>query len=62
MVAAIMHMQRLSYNHVFESESEHVIEIDDTKDNERLFTSHRTGTHRRYLLMAHRLTLLKAAL
>ena len=32
------------YNHVFESESGHVIEIDDTKDNERLFTSHRTGT------------------
>ena len=32
------------YNHVFESESGHVIEIDDTKDNERLFTQHRTGT------------------
>ena len=32
------------YNHVFESESGHVIEIDDTKDAERLFTSHRTGT------------------
>ena len=32
------------YNHVFESESGHIIEIDDTKDNERLFTSHRTGT------------------
>ena len=32
------------FNHVFESESGHVIEIDDTKDNERLFTSHRTGT------------------
>ena len=32
------------YNHVFESESGHVFEIDDTKDNERLFTSHRTGT------------------
>ena len=32
------------YNHVFESESGHVIEIDDTLDNERLFTSHRTGT------------------
>ena len=32
------------YNHVFESESGHVQEIDDTKDNERLFTSHRTGT------------------
>ena len=32
------------YNHVFESESGHVMEIDDTLDNERLFTSHRTGT------------------
>ena len=32
------------YNHVFESESGHVMEIDDTKDNERLFTQHRTGT------------------
>ena len=32
------------YNHVFESESGHVFEIDDTLDNERLFTSHRTGT------------------
>ena len=32
------------FNHVFESESGHVIEIDDTKDNERLFTQHRTGT------------------
>ena len=32
------------YNHVFESESGHVFDIDDTLDNERLFTSHRTGT------------------
>ena len=32
------------YNHVFESESGHVFEIDDTLDNERLFTQHRTGT------------------
>ena len=32
------------YNHVFEAESGHIFEIDDTKDNERLFTSHRTGT------------------
>ena len=32
------------YNHVFESESGHITEIDDTLDNERLFTSHRTGT------------------
>jgi hypothetical protein len=32
------------YNHVFESESGHIIEIDDTLNHERLFTSHRTGT------------------
>ena len=32
------------YNHVFESESGHITEIDDTKDKESLFTSHRTGT------------------
>ena len=32
------------YNHVFESESGHITEIDDTLDHERLFTSHRTGT------------------
>ena len=32
------------YNHVFESESGHIFEIDDTLNNERLFTTHRTGT------------------
>ena len=32
------------YNHVFESEGGHIMEIDDTKDKERLFTAHRTGT------------------
>ena len=32
------------FNHGVESESGHVMEIDDTKDNERLFTQHRTGT------------------
>jgi hypothetical protein len=32
------------YNHVFESESGHIMEIDDTLDHERLFTAHRTGT------------------
>ena len=32
------------YNHVFESESGHIQEIDDTLDNERLYTAHRTGT------------------
>ena len=32
------------YNHVFESESGHIFEIDDTLDHERLYTAHRTGT------------------
>ena len=32
------------YNHVYESESGHIIEIDDTQDAERLYTAHRTGT------------------
>ena len=34
-----------SYNHVFESESGHIIEIDDTLDNERLYTSHEQFYH-----------------
>lgn len=33
-----------SFNSVFESESGHIIEIDDTPNNERLHTWHRTGT------------------
>ena len=41
---AIPYNATYPYNHVFESESGHIFEIDDTKDNERLFTSHRTGT------------------
>ena len=41
---AIPYNASYPFNHVFESESGHVIEIDDTKDHERLFTSHRTGT------------------
>ena len=41
---AIQYNAAYPYNHVFESESGHITEIDDTKDNERLFTSHRTGT------------------
>ncbi len=32
------------YNHVFESESGHIMEYDDSLDNERIFQSHRTGT------------------
>jgi hypothetical protein len=33
------------YNHVIESESGHVIEMDDTPGRERLHIYHRTGTH-----------------
>jgi hypothetical protein len=33
------------FNHVFESESGHVIEIDDTKDNERITMYHKAGTY-----------------
>ena len=33
------------FNHVHESESGHIIEIDDTKDNERLAMYHKTGTY-----------------
>ena len=32
------------YNHVYESESGHVIEIDDTPNSERLHTMHKSGT------------------
>ena len=32
------------YNHVFESESGHIFEIDDTLNNERIYQAHRTGT------------------
>ena len=32
------------YNHVFESESGHIMEYDDSLDNERIFQTHRTGT------------------
>ena len=32
------------YNHVYESESGHIFEIDDTEGAERIYQSHRTGT------------------
>ena len=32
------------YNHVYESESGHIVEYDDTKGNERIYEAHRTGT------------------
>ena len=35
---------RYPYNHVHESESGHIREIDDTPSHERLFTQHRSGT------------------
>jgi len=36
---------RYPYNHVFESESGHVIEVDDTPHKERIFIWHRSGTY-----------------
>ena len=33
------------YNHVYESESGHVIEIDDTPNNERISVYHKSGTY-----------------
>jgi hypothetical protein len=33
------------YNHVFESESGHIVEIDDTPHKERIFIYHRSGTY-----------------
>ena len=33
------------YNHVFESEAGHIIEVDDTKGNERIHVYHKTGTY-----------------
>ena len=32
------------FNHVIETESGHYVEIDDTKDNERIHVYHKTGT------------------
>ena len=32
------------YNHVYESETGHILEFDDTKDHERVHLRHRTGT------------------
>ena len=32
------------YNHVYESESGHLMEYDDTSGNERIYQAHRTGT------------------
>ena len=32
-------------NHVFQSESGHIMEIDDTKDSERIHEYHKSGTH-----------------
>jgi len=35
---------RYPYNHVYESESGHIREYDDTPGNQRIYESHRTGT------------------
>jgi hypothetical protein len=32
------------YNHVYESESGHIVEFDDTKDHERIHIRHKSGT------------------
>ena len=41
---AIPYASVYPYNHVFESESGHLLEFDDTTDNERIYQAHRTGT------------------
>ncbi len=41
---AIPYNATYPFNHVFESESGHIMEYDDSLDNERIFQSHRTGT------------------
>ena len=38
------HSSQYPYNHVHESESGHIREIDDTPGGERLFTQHKSGT------------------
>ena len=35
---------RYPYNHVYQSESGHILEFDDTPDNERVHLYHRAGT------------------
>ena len=41
---AIPYNSTYPYNHVYESESGHIREYDDTSGNERIYESHRTGT------------------
>ena len=41
---AIDYNTRYPYNHVYESESGHVLEFDDTQDYERIHLRHRTGS------------------
>ena len=44
------------YNHVFESESGHIFEVDDTPGNERLHREHRTGTSEELFADGSRMT------
>ena len=44
------------YNHVFESESGHISEVDDTPGNERLYREHRTGTSEELFADGSRMT------
>lgn len=41
---AVPYNAKYPYNHVFESESGHIQEFDDTPDNERIHLYHKTGT------------------
>jgi len=40
----IPYLATYPYNHVYESESGHIVEFDDTPNNERIHERHRTGT------------------
>jgi hypothetical protein len=49
-------MSQYPYNHVFESESGHIFEVDDTPGNERLHREHRTGTSEELFADGSRMT------
>ena len=49
-------MSQYPYNHVFESESGHISEVDDTPGNERLYREHRTGTSEELFADGSRMT------
>jgi hypothetical protein len=47
------------YNHVFESESGHVLEFDDTSIAERIYLAHKTGTSTEYNPNGDRIDIIK---